>query len=171
MRVAALARTDEVRPYVLNARHEVEAMNEPTRPGEPDAAQSEIGRGTPPARTPETLPDTDLETHQAPVSRHARHSTAAKPACLNEPAGAFFWAKTRNGPAVPRPWKSCGRRSAEQLSRGECKACQGDRSSNEPLQERGFEGGNVVFGCEVEETCFDVGHAFADIGRHLFKLG
>jgi hypothetical protein len=42
-------------------------MNRPAEPGKPDPQQSEIGRGTPPARTPETLPETDLQPDQAPV--------------------------------------------------------------------------------------------------------
>jgi hypothetical protein len=35
--------------------------------GNRDPVQSEIGRGTPPARTPEDLPETDLQPEQAPV--------------------------------------------------------------------------------------------------------
>lgn len=42
-------------------------MTESTGPGNADPAQSEIGRGTPPARTPEQLPDTDLQPEQAPI--------------------------------------------------------------------------------------------------------
>jgi hypothetical protein len=36
-------------------------------PDKPDPQQSEIARGTPPARTPEALPETDLQPDQAPV--------------------------------------------------------------------------------------------------------
>ena len=42
-------------------------MDASTKPDKPDPAQSEIGRGTPPARTPEDLPDTDVQPEQAPV--------------------------------------------------------------------------------------------------------
>jgi hypothetical protein len=42
-------------------------MDASTKPDKPDPAQSEIGRGTPPTRTPEDLPDTDLQPEQAPV--------------------------------------------------------------------------------------------------------
>ncbi len=42
-------------------------MNASTTRRKPDPAPSEIGRGTPPARTPETLPETDLQPDQAPV--------------------------------------------------------------------------------------------------------
>jgi hypothetical protein len=42
-------------------------MDEPTQPDKPDPKQSDIGRGTPPARTPETLPETDLQPEQTPV--------------------------------------------------------------------------------------------------------
>lgn len=37
------------------------------KPEKPDPEQSEIGRGTPPARTAEALPDTDLQPDQTPV--------------------------------------------------------------------------------------------------------
>jgi len=42
-------------------------MNASTTRRNADPAPSEIARGTPPARTPETLPDTDLQPDQAPV--------------------------------------------------------------------------------------------------------
>jgi hypothetical protein len=42
-------------------------MTESPRPGKPQPSQPDIARGTPPARTPETLPETDLEPDQAPV--------------------------------------------------------------------------------------------------------
>ncbi len=42
-------------------------MDEPTKPEKPDPRRSDIGRGTPPARTPEPLPETDLQPDQAPV--------------------------------------------------------------------------------------------------------
>jgi hypothetical protein len=36
-------------------------------PHKPDPQQSELSRGTPPASTPESLPETDLEPDQQPV--------------------------------------------------------------------------------------------------------
>ena len=43
-------------------------MPDASDPQKPDPSQSEIARGTPPARTPETLPDnTDLQPDQQPV--------------------------------------------------------------------------------------------------------
>ncbi|GLU32571.1 hypothetical protein WKR88_17965 [Trinickia caryophylli] len=42
-------------------------MGNDTEHRKTNPAQSEIGRGTPPARTPEALPDTDIEPDQAPV--------------------------------------------------------------------------------------------------------
>jgi len=42
-------------------------MTESPTPGKAQPSQSDIARGTPPARTPETLPETDLEPDQAPV--------------------------------------------------------------------------------------------------------
>lgn len=54
-------------------------MNRSTEPATPGAAPSEIALGTPPSRTPETLPDTDLQPEQAP----ARHT----PDVRSEPGG------------------------------------------------------------------------------------
>jgi hypothetical protein len=42
-------------------------MKHATEPDKPDPQQSEIARGTPPARTPEALPETDIQPDQAPV--------------------------------------------------------------------------------------------------------
>lgn len=42
-------------------------MTETPTPQKPDPQQSEIGRGTPPARTPEALPETDVQPDQQPV--------------------------------------------------------------------------------------------------------
>lgn len=42
-------------------------MNRSTEPDKPDPQQSEIACGTPPARTPEALPETDVQPDQAPV--------------------------------------------------------------------------------------------------------
>lgn len=42
-------------------------MAEPASVGKTDPAQAEIGRGTPPARTPESRPETDMQPDQAPV--------------------------------------------------------------------------------------------------------
>ncbi|WP_162878264.1 hypothetical protein [Trinickia diaoshuihuensis] len=42
-------------------------MSESTPSGKDQPSQPDIARGTPPARTPETLPETDLEPDQAPV--------------------------------------------------------------------------------------------------------
>ncbi|MFM0048390.1 hypothetical protein [Caballeronia grimmiae] len=42
-------------------------MPDASDPQTPDPSQAEIARGTPPARTPETLPDTDLQPDQQPV--------------------------------------------------------------------------------------------------------
>lgn len=42
-------------------------MAEPASVGKTDPAQAEIGRGTPPARTPESRPETDRQPGQAPV--------------------------------------------------------------------------------------------------------
>jgi hypothetical protein len=42
-------------------------MKRSPEPDKPDPQQSEIARGTPPARTPETLPETDVQPDQAPV--------------------------------------------------------------------------------------------------------
>jgi hypothetical protein len=43
-------------------------MSDPTQPQSPTPEQTEIASGTPPARTPETLPDnTDLQPDQNPV--------------------------------------------------------------------------------------------------------
>ncbi|WP_244851327.1 hypothetical protein [Caballeronia sp. SL2Y3] len=43
-------------------------MSDPTEPQNPTPDQTEIASGTPPARTPETLPDkTDLQPEQNPV--------------------------------------------------------------------------------------------------------
>lgn len=41
-------------------------MKRSTEPDKP-VPQSEIARGTPPARTPEALPETDAQPDQAPV--------------------------------------------------------------------------------------------------------
>ncbi|TCG01973.1 hypothetical protein BZM26_05020 [Paraburkholderia strydomiana] len=42
-------------------------MTETPTPQKPDPQQSETGRGTPPARTPEALPETDVQPDQQPV--------------------------------------------------------------------------------------------------------
>ena len=43
-------------------------MDDPNKPDTQDEPQqSDIARGTPPARTPEALPDTDLQPDQTPV--------------------------------------------------------------------------------------------------------
>ncbi|WMY10852.1 hypothetical protein [Paraburkholderia phenoliruptrix] len=42
-------------------------MTETPAPQKPDPQQSEVSRGTPPARTPESLPETDLQPDQQPV--------------------------------------------------------------------------------------------------------
>lgn len=42
-------------------------MPDTNQPPRPDPQQEELARGTPPARTPETSPDTDLQPDQQPV--------------------------------------------------------------------------------------------------------
>lgn len=42
-------------------------MMEPASVGKTVPAQAERGRGTPPARTPESLPETDMQPDRAPV--------------------------------------------------------------------------------------------------------
>lgn len=75
-------------------------------------------------------------------------------------------------PASPRDGRVRGHRcSMEQLGRGESEARQSNRGSDEPLQECRLERRDVVLGCEMKKPSFNVGHAFADIGRHLFHLG
>ena len=62
-----LLQRDDPRPRGPGSRAEAYTMDASTKPDKPDPAQSEIGRGTPPTRTPEDLPDTDLQPEQAPV--------------------------------------------------------------------------------------------------------
>ena len=139
------------------------SMKRSSKPDKPASRQSEIARGTPPARTRDALPETDVQPDQAPRARYLG-------CCPYQPSTG----RTVTPTARPRsPWHAGGAYtraagSGGDLRRGKDKASQGKRRADKPLQQGGLERSQVILRRQMKQPSLNARQAFADISQHVF---